>query len=277
MGRGLTPLRGKRLLDAPLSRGMTRLVIALSLCLLISTLPAAEIPLDERRSGTAFMSRETQAMQEDDRANPGMLAVLDGEALWNQAPAGAKSCAGCHGEASTAMKGVAARYPAFEEARGRPIDLEQRINACRTEHQHAAPLAWESRELLALTAYVAKQSRGVAITAGTDARSRPFVEAGRALFNRRQGQLDLSCAQCHDDNWGKRLAGSVIPQAHPTGYPEYRLEWQNIGSLQRRLRSCTFGVRAEPLAFGAPEQVDLELYLMWRARGMPLETPAVRP
>src|ERR1700738_251960 len=128
MGRGLTPLRGKRLLDAPLSRGMTRLVIALSLCLLISPLPAAEIPLDERRSGTAFMSRETQAMQEDDRANPGMLAVLDGETSWNEAPAGAKACAGCHGEASTAMKGVAARYPAFDEARGRPVDLEQRIN-----------------------------------------------------------------------------------------------------------------------------------------------------
>ena len=240
-----------------LSRGITRLVFVLtSVCLLASTLHAAEIPQDERRSGTAFMSRETQAMQEDDRANPGMLAVLDGEALWNQAPAGAKACAGCHGDVATSMKGVAARYPAFDKARGRPIDLEQRINACRTEHQHAPPLAWESRELLALTAFVAKQSRGVAISAGTDERSRPFVEAGRALFNRRQGQLDLSCAQCHDDNWGKRLAGSVVPQAHPTGYPEYRLEWQNIGSLQRRLRSCTFGVRAEPLAFGAPEQVE---------------------
>jgi sulfur-oxidizing protein SoxA len=247
-------------------------VIFSSVCLL-----AAEIPQNERRSGTAFMTPETQAMQEDDRANPGMLAVLDGEALWNDAPPGAKACAGCHGEAATGMKGVAARYPAFDEARGRPIDLEQRINACRTDRQRAPALAWESRELLALTAFVAKQARGVAISAGTDARSRPFVDAGRALFNRRQGQLDLSCAQCHDDNWGKRLAGSVIPQAHPTGYPEYRLEWQNIGSLQRRLRSCTFGVRAEPLAFGAPEQVDLELYLMWRARGMPLETPAVRP
>jgi sulfur-oxidizing protein SoxA len=217
-------------------------------------------------------------MQEDDRANPGMLTVLDGEALWKeQARADQPSCAGCHGDAAASMKGVAARYPAFDPARGRPIDLEQRINLCRTDHQHATPLGWESRELLALAAYVARQSRGVAIAAGTDAQSRPFVEAGRALFNRRQGQLDLSCAQCHDDNWGKRLAGSVIPQAHPTGYPEYRLEWQSIGSLQRRLRGCILGTRAEAFAYGAPEQVDLELYLMWRARGMPMETPAVRP
>jgi L-cysteine S-thiosulfotransferase len=282
MGRDLASLRGKRLLDAPLSRGMTRLccITGTLICIIYLTivrLLATEIPLNERRSGTAFMSRETQAMQEDDRANPGMLAVLDGEALWKEAPAGAKACAGCHGDAAASMKGVAARYPVFDQTRGRPIDLEQRINLCRTDHQRAAPLTWESRELLALSAYVAKQSRGVAISAGTDEGSRPFVEAGRALFNRRQGQLDLSCGQCHDDNWGKRLAGSVIPQAHPTGYPEYRLEWQNIGSLQRRLRSCTFGVRAEPLAFGAPEQINLELYLMWRARGMPLETPAVRP
>jgi sulfur-oxidizing protein SoxA len=273
---------GWRLLDAPLSRGMTGTswlpgAVLTFICFVTATLPAAEIPEAERRSGTAFMTRETQAMQEDDRANPGMLAVLDGEALWNEAPAGAKACAGCHGDAATSMKGVAARYPAFDQARGRPIDLEQRINACRSEHQHAPPLGWETRELLALTTYVATQSRGMPITAGTDVRSRPFVENGRALFNRRQGQLDLSCAQCHDDNWGKRLAGSVVPQAHPNGYPEYRLEWQSIGSLQRRLRSCTFGVRAEQFAYGAPEQVDLELYLMWRARGMPLETPAVRP
>ncbi|HXW26018.1 MAG TPA: sulfur oxidation c-type cytochrome SoxA [Xanthobacteraceae bacterium] len=239
---------------------------------------AAEIPPGERRSGTAFMSPETQAMQEDDRANPGMLAALDGEALWNREPlAGEPSCSGCHGDAATGMKGVAARYPAFDPTRGRPIDLEERINLCRTEHQHAAPLAWESRELLALSAYVAMQSRGVAITAGADEASRPFVAAGRALFYRRQGQLDLSCAQCHDDNWGKRLAGSVIPQGHPTGYPEYRLEWQSVGSLQRRLRGCIVGVRAEPFAYGATEMVELELYLMWRARGMPMETPAVRP
>ncbi len=110
-----------------------------------------------------------------------------------------------------------------------------------------------------------------------DARSKPFLEAGRQAFHRRQGQLNLACAQCHDDNWGKHLAGSVIPQAHPTGYPIYRLEWQGIGSLGRRLRNCLTGMRAQAPEFGADEFVDLELYLMWRARDMKLEAPAVRP
>ena len=139
------------------------------------------------------------------------------------------------------------------------------------------PLAHESRELLALTAYVARQSRGLPIDVTIDARTQPFVDAGRATFHRRQGQLNLACSQCHDDHWGRQLAGNVIPQAHPTGYPIYRLEWQGVGSLERRLRNCLVGIRAEPYEYGAPELVDLELYLMSRAAGMKMDAPAVRP
>jgi sulfur-oxidizing protein SoxA len=239
---------------------------------------AAEIPTADRRSGYDFMSRETRAMQDDDTANPGMLWVLEGGALWTRktGPAG-RACADCHGDARVSMKGVAARHPAFDGARGRPINLEQRINACRTDRQGAPPLAYESRELLALAAYVARQSRGLPIKIAIDQRTQPFLEAGLAIYDRRQGQLNLACGQCHDANWGRQLAGNVIPQAHPTGYPLYRLEWQGLGSLQRRLRNCLVGIRAEPYEYGAPELVQLELYLMWRARGMTFEAPAVRP
>ena len=132
-------------------------------------------------------------------------------------------------------------------------------------------------DLLGLTAFIARQSRGTAIEAGTDPQLEPFIANGRALYNQRQGQLNLACANCHDDNWDKRLAGSAITQGHPTGYPLYRLEWQSLGSLQRRLRSCITGIRAQAYDYGAPELVDLELYLMSRARGMPMESPAVRP
>jgi len=120
-------------------------------------------------------------------------------------------------------------------------------------------------------------TRLLAIETGADPQLEPFVAKGRELFMRRQGQLNLGCANCHDDNWDKRLAGSAITQGHPTGYPLYRLEWQSLGSLQRRLRSCISGVRAQGYDYGAPELVELELYLMTRARGMPIETPAVRP
>lgn len=239
---------------------------------------AAEIPPSDRRSGYDFMKPDTRAMQDEDTANPGMLWVLEGGALWSRKTGSAASaCADCHGDARTSMKGVAARHPAFDPARGRPVSLEQRINTCRVERQQAPALAHESRELLALTAYVARQSRGMPIDVTIDARMQPFLDNGRALWERRQGQLNLACRQCHDDNWGRKLAGSVIPQAHPTGYPLYRLEWQTLGSLQRRFRNCLVGVRSEPYEYGDPALVDLELYLMWRARGMPMDAPAVRP
>ena len=102
---------------------------------------------------------------------------------------------------------------------------------------------------MALTAYVGRQSRGMPIAEASDERLEAVPRrAGATLFTRRQGQLNLSCAQCHDDNWGRRLAGALIPQGHPTGYPIYRLEWQGLGSLQRRLRNCLFGMRAETYA-----------------------------
>ncbi len=238
----------------------------------------AEIPLNQRRSAYEDMSAATKAMQDDDTSNPAMLSVLDGEALWEtKAGAAGKACADCHQDAKASMKGVAARYPAFEAALGRPVNLEQRINLCRSKNQQAQPFAYESKDMLALSAFVAMQSRGEPVAPPDEPRLAPFRDQGQALFSRRQGQLNLSCAQCHDDNWGKSLAGNIVPQAHPTGYPIYRLEWQSIGSLQRRLRNCMIGMRAEPYLYGAPEYVDMELYLMWRARGMKVETPAVRP
>ena len=239
---------------------------------------AAEITPGDRRSGYDFSGPETRAMQDDDTANPGMLGVLQGETLWaRKAGAADRSCADCHGDPRTSMKGVAARYPAFDPALARPLDLEERINRCRSEHQGAEPLAWESEDLLALTAFIAHQSRGLPITVQTDAELRPFFDLGGELFHRRQGQLNLSCSQCHDDNWGKRLAGNIVPQGHPTGYPLYRLEWQSLGSLRRRLRNCISGMRADVPDYGAPEYVNLELFLMRRASGMPMESPAVRP
>ncbi|MDB5510483.1 MAG: soxA [Hyphomicrobiales bacterium] len=251
---------------------------ALGLGLASLSAQTADAPPSDRKSGFDYMGPDSQAMQKDDLSNPGMLGVLDGEAMWN-APAGTtqKSCAACHGDARESMKGVAAKYPLLDEATKTPIDLVGRIDQCRVDRQQAAALPREGRESLALTAFVGLQSRGMPLAPPDDARLTPFRKAGEALYTRRMGQLNFSCAQCHDDNAGGHLGSAPIPQAHPTGYPIYRLEWQSLGSLQRRLRNCMVGTRAEPFAYGSPEFINLELYLNWRARGMEVETPGVRP
>ena len=139
-----------------------RAIAAAALLAAVPALLAAEIPADQRRSGYSFMGPDSKAMQDDDTSNPGMLFVLDGEALWNQKLVSAgKACADCHGDARESMKGVAARYPAFDKGLGRPVTIEQRINLELAQREGAPPLAYESRDLLALAAFVANQSRGM--------------------------------------------------------------------------------------------------------------------
>lgn len=235
------------------------------------------LKFEDRRSGTSFLSPAMQAQQLDEGANPGMLWVETGQDLWRTpASPGGRSCQTCHGEAEESMKGVAARYPAVDKSSGKLMNLELRINQCRSERQGALPFAYESNELLGLTAFIAYQSRGMPISVDASGPAATYLEAGREFFTKRQGQLNLACTQCHDENWGRKLRGDTISQGHPTGFPIYRLEWQSIGSLHRRLRACSLGVRAEVLDYGSPEYLALELYLAWRARGMPIETPAIR-
>ena len=141
-----------------------------------------------------------------------------------------------------------------------PDHLEERINLCRAGQQKAAPLTWESPALLGLTAYVAHQSRGLPIAAGDDERRRPFVDAGRQLFAQRQGQLNLSCAECHDRPSGRAARG----QSDPAGTPD-RLSALSPGMAEHRLAAAApaqlhDGRARRALRYGSPEFADLELY-----------------
>ncbi|HKA38862.1 MAG TPA: sulfur oxidation c-type cytochrome SoxA [Burkholderiales bacterium] len=229
------------------------------------------------KSGSEFVSQDLRRLQADDFANPGMLWVTRGAKLWSEpAGNGGQSCAACHGDAAKSMKGVAARYPRVDPAAARLVNLEDRINLCRERNQRAAPLERESGDLLALAAHVAHQSRGMPGAVSLDPQSRPGFERGRTLYETRIGQMNLACAHCHDRSWGKSLLGETISQGHGNAYPAYRLEWQSVGSLQRRIRACYYGLRAEMPPYGAQDLLDLELYLAVRAGGLPIETPGVR-
>jgi L-cysteine S-thiosulfotransferase len=228
-------------------------------------------------AGSTFQSPEARQMQFDDFANPGLLWVERGQALWSEARGSSgKSCASCHGDAAQTMRSAAAHHPRYYASPGKVLDLEGRINECVTKNQGADAFKWESQELLALGTYVARQAKGERIDVAIEGPMRTAYEHGRAIYYERQGQLNLACTNCHDSNWGKTLLAEKISQGHPADWPAYRIEWQTLGSLQRRLRACYFGVRAELPDFGAPELVALEVYLAARARGLELSPPGVR-
>jgi sulfur-oxidizing protein SoxA len=206
-----------------------------------------------QRSGLEYASDEIRRLQASDAENPGMLWVDRGEQLF------AKECAACH----ASMKGVAAKYPRVEG--GKAVTLGGKI-------RHQRPIAWESEDYLALLAYVATQSRGMPMNRVAE----KDAERGKAEYFRRRGQMNLACTHCHDVSAGKKLGAETVSEGQPNGYPAYRLEWQKLGSLQRRLRACMFGVHAEIPEYGSELLNELELYLAGRAKGLPIEAPAVR-
>jgi L-cysteine S-thiosulfotransferase len=247
----------------------------------VERLPAAEelsrYSVDGRRSGYTYLSEDNQRLQNDDFANPGLLWVERGQELWRQVDGAAgRSCASCHGDAVNTMFAVRTRYPRFDPGRGKLLNLEQQINRCREERLQAAPYPYESEALLALTAFIGARSRGMPIDVRIDGPAQPFFEAGKAFFYRRRGQFDLACAHCHERYAGQHLRGDVVSQGQTNGFPVYRFTWQTLGSTHRMFEWCNTSVRAEPYPLGSDEYVNLELFMAWRGRGLPVETPAIR-
>lgn len=236
--------------------------------------------VDGRRSGYTYLSQENQQLQDDEFGNPGMLWLEHGRELWEQIQgASQKSCMNCHGDAAESMRGTRARYPQFDSRRNKLINLEQQINRCREEYMQTTAYPYESEDLLALSTFVSFQSRGLPLQMQQmqiNGPAKPFFEAGHAFFMRRRGQLDMACAHCHEEHAGLRLRGDVISQGQINGFPIYRHTWQTLGSAHHMFAWCNTAIRAEPLGYGADEYVNLELYLAWRGRGLPVETPAVR-
>lgn len=231
----------------------------------------------EKLSGYVFASPETQAMQDDDFANPGMLWVDDGETEWNKVDGKAgKACASCHGDGKGSMKGIAVSYPKYNAKLQKLTNLEQRINLCRTEQMQADALRWESKPLLGLTAFVEYQSRGLPISVAVDGPAKPFFEKGKEFYYTRRGQMDIACVQCHEANAGKSIGVENLSQGQSNGYPTYRLKWQTFGSLHRRFEGCNEEVRAQPYPRGSDEYTNLELYVAWRGQGLRSEAPSVR-
>jgi len=254
---------------------MTRFLATL---LAVVALAAAALAA-EKHSGYDDAGPQVRAMQDDDSQNPAFLWVKQGEALWSERVGTAqKSCADCHGEAAKSMRGVAARYPKWSPRDEVAITLERQINRCRDKRQGAEELSQDSDQLIGLTAYVGLQSRGMTVAVEMPpGEAESHFKEGETIFHTRMGQLNLSCANCHDDLAGQKLAGAPIPQGHPNGYPLYRLEWQGMGTLYRRIRNCMTGVRAEPFNVTDTELAALELYHAVRSNGLTVETPAVRP
>ncbi len=234
-------------------------------------------PLDEIVSGWRFRSDETQALEMDDFENPAMVLVDTARDQWDMVDGSeGKACSSCHEDVETSMAGIRANYPKWNETAGRPFTLENAINDCRTNRMGADEWKWESTEMLGMTALVGLQSRGMPVAVDTSGPMAEWEAKGKELYYTRVGQLDMSCANCHEDNYGQMIRADHLSQGQINGFPVYRLKWQGVGSIHRRFKGCMDNIRATPYKRGSDEFVALEVYLAKRGEGLGVETPAVR-
>ena len=232
--------------------------------------------LREIRSGWTFRSPETQKLQMDDFENPGMIFADDARVAWNTVEGEAgESCASCHGEPED-LAGVRAVYPKWNEEAGEVRTLAMQIDACRTEQMQAEAFGMDSGPMLNMEALLASVSRGFPVNVAIDGPAQEMWEKGREIYYTRFGQLDLSCANCHEDNYDNLIRADHLSQGQINGFPTYRLKNARLNGVQGRFRGCIRDTRAQTFAVGSEEFIALELYVASRGNGLSVEGPSVR-
>ncbi len=236
--------------------------------------PAHLENLDTIYSGWRFRTDETQSLQTDDFENPAMIFVDQGMDLFNEvAGTEGKSCASCH-EGPEEFAGLHAAMPKVID--GKLVVMEDIINEQRAKHMGAEPLKWSGADMQALVALIGLQSRGMPMNVTIDGDAAPFWERGKEVYYTRYGQLQLSCANCHEDSYGMMIRADHLSQGQINGFPTYRLKQAKLISRHNRFRGCIRDTRAETFAEGSDVFRELELYVASRANGLSVETPAVR-
>lgn len=254
------------------------LVINEDIQITTKTEPAAHLDgvLSEVMSGWHFRSDETQAMQADDFDNPGMIFVEQGIEIWNKVDGSeGKSCASCHGSPEE-MAGVRPVYPKWNEAAGEVRTLQMQVNDCRENRMGAEAWKTDKGGSIPMEAMLASVSRGLPVNVAIDGPAQATWEKGKEIYYTRFGQLELSCANCHEDNYGNMIRADHLSQGQINGFPTYRLKNARLNGTQSRFKGCIRDTRAETFNPGSPEFVALELYVASRGNGLSVEGPSVR-
>ena len=232
--------------------------------------------LDTVFSGWHFREDDTRSMQKDDFDNPGMVFVDRGLDNWNAALGkNGESCAGCH-QGPESMAGLRAVMPRVDDKSGKLTIMEDYVNGCVTERMGLEAWGLTSGPMKDMLALIAMQSRGEVQNVAIDGAAAPFYEQGKEIYYTRYGQLEMSCANCHEDNYGNYIRADHLSQGQISGFPVYRLKDAGLVTAQQRFVGCVRDTRAETFKAGSDEFKALELYVASRGNGLSIEGVGVR-
>lgn len=231
--------------------------------------------IDTIYSGWRFRSDDTQALEMDDFDNPAMLAVdAARDAYATVEGTAGESCASCHGDVET-FGDLGSKMPRVKD--GKVVVMEDLINTCRTERMQAEAYSWNSEAMQGMVALLKQPARGIPMNVAIDGDAAPFWEKGKEIYYTRFGLLELSCANCHEDNYGNMIRADHLSQGQINGFPVYRLKNAGLVSVHNRFKGCIRDTQAETFKEGSDEFRALELYVASRGNGLSVEAPSVRP
>lgn len=228
-------------------------------------------------SGNSFLSPSMQSMQKDTNANPTSLWIEQGLAIWGS-EGSQGTCFQCHGSIEK-NKQLAPQFPKWSVQFKKLINLEDQILEC-SKRTRKPLTGLENSDVLSLSAALHQVSTGLPFQLSPPEKFQSQwqfeLNEGARLFTTRMGRMNLACTHCHDQLVGKRMRADVISPGHPTGFPIFKMSWQGMGAIDRRLRACYSGVQADIPAPGSAELRQLELFLKMRSQEMTIEGPSLR-
>ena len=222
------------------------------------------------------------ALNEDSRAQfdamnefpPYETAIAEGKVLWTKPLPNGKTLQDCLGKA----EGLRAMYPFFDTATNKVRLLGSDVMQCAKAYGEDK-IQPNSKEIKAILAYLASESRGLKINVSVpNDQALAAFEDGRTRWYQKTGQLNLSCADCHQYHAGQRARSETLSPAigKTAHFPSWRLKDDGLVPLQSRFAGCVRDTRAKPYTPYGPEFSNLEYFLSYIDNGLVITGPAVR-
>ncbi len=207
--------------------------------------------------------------------------VDKGESLWGKPFKNGKTFASCLGND---VSKVRPDFPRWNAKTGKVVTLESAIQNC-LKRNGESKWGWKKGKMAYLSAYLTTQAAGekINVVVPNDSRAIAAYEDGKKFFYAKRGQLNMSCANCHIDNAGKRIRGNILSPAlgQITHFPVWRGKWakkkgDGFGTIQRRFGGCNKQVRAKPFKTQKSQYSNLEYFLTAMSNGMTYNGTAYR-
>ena len=235
------------------------------------------VPLNEYQNGVYAINADSRMSWEAIEEFPPYEDALEkGEELFNTPFANGKTYSSCFKKGG---KGIRQNYPYFDGNSGKVKTLEGEINECRKKNGEK-PLKWKKGAIASISAYMGSTANGkkISISVPNDPRAQAAYQQGKNHFYAKRGQLNLSCANCHQDSAGSRIRGDILSPAlgHPSHFPVHRLKWGGLGTMHRRFGGCNKQVRAKPFKAQSTEYAALEYFLNYMSNGIEVNAPSSR-